>query len=135
MTDAPRFSAVKAGPDEAHKDHHGGPLVSLVFRIVDRWRAFRDDLSNAGSLQPHDYALSRMRRATWARARQLQVAVVLGFVLVLVSLIASMTLPGTTAGRSAKTIAYETGATRPASEPIHAAEPGEVSLFRPLTDW
>ena len=38
MTDHPRFEPVKGEPDVAHEAYYGGSLVSLVFRLVDRWR-------------------------------------------------------------------------------------------------
>jgi hypothetical protein len=41
MTDHPRFSKVSAEPDIAYRAYHGAALVSLVFRLVDAWRAYR----------------------------------------------------------------------------------------------
>jgi hypothetical protein len=39
MSDYPRFYKFKGEPDVAHEAYYGGRLVSLVFRLVDRWRA------------------------------------------------------------------------------------------------
>jgi hypothetical protein len=41
MTDHPRFERVGGEPDVAHAAYHGGRLVSLVFRLVDRWMGRR----------------------------------------------------------------------------------------------
>jgi hypothetical protein len=38
MTDNPRYEPVMGPPDTAHRDYHGGRLVGLVFRLIDRWR-------------------------------------------------------------------------------------------------
>jgi len=39
MIDYPRFEPVRGDPDVAHEAYHGGALVTLVFRLVDRWRS------------------------------------------------------------------------------------------------
>jgi hypothetical protein len=41
MTDHPRFERVRGEPDVAHAAYHGGALVSLVFRLADRWMGRR----------------------------------------------------------------------------------------------
>src|SRR5512145_157483 len=38
MTDHPRYEPVTGPPDTAHRHYHGGRLVGLVFRLIDRWR-------------------------------------------------------------------------------------------------
>lgn len=40
MTDYPRFEQVKGDRDGAHEAYHGGPLVTLIFRIVDAWLGY-----------------------------------------------------------------------------------------------
>jgi hypothetical protein len=47
MTDEPRFEPVKGEPQVAHEAYYGGALVSLVFRLVDRWRGRRQGEANA----------------------------------------------------------------------------------------
>jgi hypothetical protein len=37
MTDHPRFQLCNGPPAVAHRAYHGGPLVDLVFRLVDWW--------------------------------------------------------------------------------------------------
>jgi hypothetical protein len=37
MTDHPRFQRCEDPPAIAHRAYHGGPLVDLVFRLVDWW--------------------------------------------------------------------------------------------------
>jgi hypothetical protein len=52
MTDYPRFEHVKGEPDVAHQAYYGGPLVTLVFRLVDRWRARPNKAQAAAALAP-----------------------------------------------------------------------------------
>jgi len=40
MTDAPRFETLKGPPAELHLHYHGGPVVELVFRLVDASRGW-----------------------------------------------------------------------------------------------
>jgi hypothetical protein len=51
MTDYPRFEPVRGEPDTAHEAYHGGSLVSLVFRLVDRWRG-RTQRASQGRATP-----------------------------------------------------------------------------------
>jgi hypothetical protein len=53
MTDYPRFEPVRGEPDVAHKAYYGGPLVSLVFRLVDRWRGRVQELPQGYGASPH----------------------------------------------------------------------------------
>jgi hypothetical protein len=41
MTDYPRFEPVRSNPDRAHLSYHGGRLVEVVLRFVDRWQSRR----------------------------------------------------------------------------------------------
>jgi hypothetical protein len=55
MTDYPRFEPFKGDPDVAHEAYHGGPLVSLVFRLVDHWMGKRQHrLKAAGGTEIHE---------------------------------------------------------------------------------
>jgi hypothetical protein len=47
MSDQPRFEPVRGEPHVAHEAYYGGALVSLVFRLVDRWRGRRHGQANA----------------------------------------------------------------------------------------
>ncbi len=47
MSDHPRFEPVKGEPHVAHEAYYGGALVSLVFRLVDRWMGRRRGEANA----------------------------------------------------------------------------------------
>jgi hypothetical protein len=70
MTDHPRFEQVKGEHDVAHEAYYGGSVVSLVFRLVDRWKGGPRKMqrtvgSAAGAVEIHE------RPTAMARSRPL----------------------------------------------------------------
>ena len=116
MSDYPRFEPVKGPPDVAYRNYYGGPVVKLLFSIVDLWSGRPKDAPvidpvsgpieiherpyPAGSAleQPvHGQTLHRLSPeenfsreflVSSARTKTLQVGILVGFAAVLVLIIA-----------------------------------------------
>jgi hypothetical protein len=64
MTDEPRFEPVRGEPEVAHEAYYGGGLVSLVFRLVDRWRGRRQGEAKAPAAAHADGGIEIHERPT-----------------------------------------------------------------------